>query len=388
MTALARGQLDGFLAALAASGVPVLAPRRIDFLRAMSITPLRSTDDLYWVGRVTLVAAADHIEPFDRVFAAWFRSGWAEETTQLDEDRDDESETERPGADPDATASPVELGEGTGRAASLDELLHRRRLPVATVDEWAIWAQSVDAARTAVPKTGGRRRVPARRPGDIDLRRVLRDARRTGGDIVHLRYRRRPRRMRRVLLLIDVSGSLKSHSPDFLRFAHALVQGAERVEVFTFGTRLTRITPALQRPDLDDALGGLASLIFDFDGGTRIGEAFGTLLANSRFVSFARGAMIIILSDGLERGDPALMAETTERLARLGHRLLWLTPMAGDPEYRPATRGMQAILGSLDRLGDSSSPHALLNELRRLPEIEQRPRRRVQALWQQRRRAA
>jgi uncharacterized protein with von Willebrand factor type A (vWA) domain len=388
VTALAREQLDGFLSALAASGVPVLVPRRIDFLRAVAITPLRSVDDLYWVARVTLVAAADQIELFDRVFVAWFRSGWAEELTQSDEERDDESETERPGANPDAAASPVELGEGTGRAASLDELLNCRRLQVATADERNIWAQTVDAARTAIPRTGGRRQIPARRSGDIDLRRVLKDARRTGGDIVHLRYRRRPRRMRRVLLLIDVSGSLKTHSPDFLRFAHALVQGVERVQVFTFGTRLTSITSALKHTDLDDALGRLESLIFDFDGGTRIGEAFATLLANSRFVSFARGAVIIIVSDGLERGDPALMAESTERLARLGHRLLWLTPMAGDPAYRPATRGMQAILGSLDRLGDSSSPNALLNELRRLPEIEQRPRRRAKAQWQERRRAA
>jgi uncharacterized protein with von Willebrand factor type A (vWA) domain len=388
VTALAQEQLDGFLAALAASGVPVLAPRRIDFLHAVVITPLRSIDDLYWVARVTLVAAADQIEAFDRVFAAWFRSGLVEEIVQADEDREDESGTQRPSMDPDAPVSPVELGEGTGRAASLDALLNRRRLPVATADERNIWAQTVDAARTAIPRTGGRRQIPARRSGDIDLRRVLKDARRTGGDIVHLRYRRRPRRMRRVLLLIDVSGSLKTHSPDFLRFAHALVQGVERVEVFTFGTRLTRITSALKHPDLDDALGRLGSLIFDFDGGTRIGEAFATLLANSRFASLARGAVIIVLSDGLERGDPALMAETTERLARLGHRLLWLTPMAGDPAYRPATRGMQAILGALDRLGDSSSHYALLEELRRLPELERRPRRRVKVQWQERRRAA
>lgn len=388
MTALAREHLDGFLAALAGSGVPVLASRRIDFLRAAGITPLRSIDDLYWVARVTLVAAVDHIELFDRVFATWFRSGWADELTPNDEARDDEGETERPGSDLDAAASPVELGEGTGREASRDELLHCRRLPVAAADEWDIWEQTVDAARTAIPRSGGRRRVPTRRSGNLDLRRVLRHARRTGGDIVHLRYQRRPWRARRVLLLIDISGSLKAHSPDFLRFAHAIVQGAERVEVFTFGTRLTRITLALKRPHLDDALGGLASLIFDFDGGTRIGEAFASLLANSRFVSFARGAVIIVLSDGLERGEPALMAETTERLARLGYRLLWLTPMAGDPAYQPATRGMHAILGSLDSLGDSSSPNALLDELRRLPELERRPRRRAKTQWQERRRAA
>ncbi len=216
-----------------------------------------------------------------------------------------------------------------------------------------------------------------RRLGIIDVRRVLAESMRTGGDVLHLRYRRRPRRMRRVLLLIDVSGSLKLNSPDFLRFAHALVQGAERVEVFTFGTRLTRISSALRNPDLDEALAGLESVIHDFDGGTRIGGAFDALLSDSRYVSLARGAVIIVLSDGLERGDPELMAETTDRLARLGHRLIWLTPLMGDPSYRPATRGMRAILGSLDQLGDASSAAALLAALRRLPEIDRGPRQRV-----------
>jgi uncharacterized protein with von Willebrand factor type A (vWA) domain len=211
---------------------------------------------------------------------------------------------------------------------------------------------------------------------------------RTGGDLVRLSYRRRPRRQRRVLLLIDISGSLKAHSSDYLRFAHALMHAAERVEVFTFGTRLTRVTSALEHPDVDDAIARLAPVIHDFDGGTCIGSAFASLLLSSRYVAFARGAVIVVLSDGLERGDPTEMAETTERLARLGHRLIWLTPMLGDPAYRPVTRGMRAILGALDHLGDGSSSAALLEELKRLPAIESRPRRRVAVGWHEERRIA
>ena len=388
MTAVARGCFEGFLDALGAHGVPVLAPRRVDFLRAVTLTSLRSIDDLYWVARVTLLSAVEQIEPFDRAFDAWFRSGWAGEILLFDEERDDESETERPGAGPEATSTAIDLGEGTGREASRDELLSSRLLADASAPERSMWAQMVTAAGTAIPRTGGRRLVRDRRAGIIDVRRVLADSMRTGGEVLHLRYRRRPRRMRRVLMLIDVSGSLKPNSPDFLRFAHAVVQGAERVEVFTFGTRLTRISPALRNPNLDDALASLASVIVDFDGGTRIGGAFDSLLSKSRFVSFARGAVIIVLSDGLERGDPGLMTETTNRLARLGHRLIWLTPMMGDPAYRPATRGMQGILDSLDRLGDASSSAALLAELRRLPEIERRPRRRVAHAWRNERRIA
>jgi len=388
VSGLAGHHLDGFLGALAAAGVPVAVGRRIDFLRAVALTDLRSLDALYWVGRVTLLSGPEQIAPFDRAFDAWFRSGWAERETTEEPPADDGREAERPRAESVGELPPVELGEGTGREASRDELLGRRRLPAASAAERSVWDRMVDAAARSIPRTGGRRRVPHRRTGVIDLRRVLARSLRTGGEIDELRYRRRPRRTRRVLVLIDVSGSLKAHSPSFLRFAHALVRGAERVEVFAFGTRLTRITAALDRPDVDEALAALAAVVSDFDGGTRIGEAFEDLLANGRFLPFARGALILVLSDGLERGDPAPLARATERLARLGHRLVWLSPLLGDPAYRPATRGMRAILGSLDRLGDASSPAALLTELERLPDLERRSRRHAETRWRGERRSA
>lgn len=388
MTSLAREHLEGFLDALAASGVATLIPRRVDFLRAVGLTPLRSIDDLYWAARVTLVSRQEEIASFDRLFDAWFRSGWFETLGATGDDESEESETERPAASPESAASFVDQGEGTGREASRDDLRNRRRLARASDDERVIWARMVEIACRSLPRTSGRRRVRDRRRGDLDLRRTLAESRRTGGDVVHLRYQRRPQRGRRVLLLIDVSGSLKANSPAFLRFAHAIVRAAARAEVFTFGTRLTRVTPILRQPDLDAALAALAPVINDFDGGTRIGETFTRFLGNSRFVSFARGALIVVLSDGLELGDPAPMAEATERLARLGHRLVWLTPLRGDPTYRPVTRGMRAVLGSLDRLGDGSSPAALLAELEGLPGLEHRPRRRAGAGWQEERRSA
>jgi hypothetical protein len=181
---------------------------------------------------------------------------------------------------------------------------------------------------------------------------------------------------------------MKQHSADFLRFAHGVVQGGERVEVFTFGTRLTRVTRALRQPDVDDALAELSAIVFDFDGGTRIGESFETLLANSRFRALVRGAVVVVLSDGLERGDPAPMARATDRLARLGHRLLWLSPLVADTVYQPQTRGMRAILGCLDHLGNSASPAALLAELERFSDLDRRPRRVAAAAWHERRRSA
>jgi uncharacterized protein with von Willebrand factor type A (vWA) domain len=290
----------------------------------------------------------------------------------------------KPTADGDEPPPARDPSEGAGREASRDDLHNRRALAAATAAERAIWARMVGTAPGALPRAIGRRPVRSRRAGALDLRRSLAKAMRSGGEVTALAYRRRPRRRRRVLVLIDVSGSQKAHSPDLLRFAHALAQAAERVEVFTFGTRLTRVTDALRQPDVDRALAALTETVLDFDGGTRIGESFERLLANGRFLSFARGALIVVISDGLERGDPAPMRRATERLARLGHRLLWLTPLRGDPAYRPATRGMRAILPALDRLGDASSPGALLRELERLPELERRPRRTAAVRWHER----
>lgn len=381
MSAITERHLDGFLRVLAGSGVPVDIHRRIDFLRGVALTDLRSVAALYWAARVTLLSGSEQIPAFDRVFAVWFRAEGGVPDTLQELPPDEDGATERPPSEEQAALPPVDLGAGTGREASRDELLNRRRLPTATATEHDVWAAMVDVASRSIPRTGGRSLAPHRRTGIIDLRRVLTRSLRSGGEIAALRYRRRPRRPRRVLLLIDISGSLKAHSADFLRFGHALVQATKRVEVFAFGTRLTRITPALTQPHVDTALADLGDIVADFDGGTRIGDTFERLLANSRFLPFARGAVVLVLSDGLERGDPAAMAQATERLARLGHHVVWLSPLLGDPAYRPATRGMQAILGSLDRLGDASSPAALLAELHHLPDVARRPRGGAATVW-------
>lgn len=379
--------LTGFLDAVSVEIAPVLPTRRADFLRAVSVSPLRELPDFYWIARLTLVTDVAQIPDFDALFTAWFGTG-LQEIEAVSDDDDPESETEQPHSGESQASSPEAVSEGTGEAASIDELLNQRLVAGASKEQREMWLRTTRVAQGVLPRGRGRRRVRDPHGGEIAVRDVLAEAQRMGGDIVRLRYRTRPPRQRRVLLLLDVSGSLKSHSPDFLRFAHALVHGGERVEVFTFGTRLTRITPALRHPDVDAAVASLSEVIADFDGGTRIGEAFATFLGNSRYLSLARGALVVVLSDGLELGHPAQMMETTERLARLAHRLVWLTPLAGDRDYRPATRGMVGILGSLDRLGNADSARLLLRELEQIPELEGRPRRQAGAAWAARRRSA
>jgi uncharacterized protein with von Willebrand factor type A (vWA) domain len=171
-------------------------------------------------------------------------------------------------------------------------------------------------------------------------------------------------------MLIDVSGSLRATSPDALRCAHAVVRVVPRSEAYTFGTRLTRVTRALRGRDPDAALDKLAEVVTDVNGGTRIGASLDEFLADSRRASAARDAVVIVVSDGLERGDPALMAESVARLARLAYRLVWWSPLACDPAYRPVTRGMAAIIDDLDDLVGVRDLPTALAAVERLPALE------------------
>lgn len=328
--------LRGFLLALRAEGLAVPVPKQRDFLRALAALPPRDPGHLYWIAHSTLVSSVADTAAFDPVFARWFGDGAllvAEVEEPGEEDRGGGADDGRP---PDQTTR-----EGDGTTASWSSVDRQAR--VADDD----LARVTRALRAAVPTIRSRRRRPARRGDRIDLRRVHREAWRTGGEVVRLRWRAHPRRQRPVLVLIDVSGSMKQHSAAYLRFAHAVVATCDRAEVFTFGTRLTHVTPALRTRDVGAALAGL---VRDADGGTRIGPSLQAFLANPRHLRMARGALVLVASDGLERGDCVPFVRAVRRLALLGHRLVWWSPLARDPRYRPVTRGMAAVAPHLDVL--------------------------------------
>jgi uncharacterized protein with von Willebrand factor type A (vWA) domain len=214
------------------------------------------------------------------------------------------------------------------------------------------------------------------------MRRTLRQARRNDGEIAELRWTTRPRRPRRLLILLDVSGSLKQHTPQLMRLAHSALQGVPaRTEVFTFGIRLTRITGALSGAQVERALDAVSRTVRDADGGTAIGAAMQRFLGNSRFLALARGALIVVISDGLERGDCAAMVDATARFARLGHRLIWWSPLACAPSYRPVTRGMTGVLHHLDHLGGVRDLESGLTEVGRIPSVTAGPRRAAGRRW-------
>ena len=382
MSDRAREHLHGFLRSLDDAGVRVAADKRADFLRAIVLSPPGDVDALRWRARVTLVARAEDFAAFEAVFDAWFRGGRLLVAEEQPVPPDDDGDTAAPSAGEEGLLDALEPRAGTGRHASPLDLRSTRTFPATSPGAHDELAALRAALAGTLPVVTGRRHRRARRGRELDLQRVLHAANRTGGEVLRLAWRERPRRPRRVLLLIDVSGSLRAHSPDLLRFAHAVIRSTDRAEAFTFGTHLTRVTQALDTPDVDTALAALSACVLDADGGTRIGPALLELLAEGRHVALARGALVIVLSDGLERGDPAAMEEAVRRLARLAHRLVWWSPLACDPAYRPATRGMRAVLGQLDRLAGARDLATLAEQVRLLPETGARPRRTAARAWE------
>jgi uncharacterized protein with von Willebrand factor type A (vWA) domain len=203
--------------------------------------------------------------------------------------------------------------------------------------------------RLFTPLRRSRRTVPAPRGRTVDVRRSIRRSLRTDGELLRLARRERQRRHRRLVLMLDVSGSMADYSRALLQFAHSAARaGRVPTEVFCFGTRLTRVTHELRRHRADTALAKAAAAVVDWEGGTRIGESLGTFLRMWGRRGLARGAVVVICSDGLDRGDPLHLTAEMAKLSRLAHRVVWVNPLKGDPRYEPLARGMSAALPFVD----------------------------------------
>jgi len=308
------GRLVGFARSLRDEGLAVGPGRVVDFCRAATML---SPEDLYWAGRLTLVAKPDEIPVYDRVFR-----GVVDEPPVQIRVRVEEDEV--------ALASPTEL-------------LRQKSFAQLTEEELSEVAELMKRVRLRAPSRRTRRREPAR-AGAPDLRRTLRRSFRTGGEPVERSWRTRRRRQRKLLLLLDVSGSMADYSRALVLFAHAALRSDTRWEAFCFGTRLTRVTRALARTDAEEALRRAAEEVVDWNGGTRIGESLAALARTG----VPRGAVVVICSDGLDVGDPELLREQMARLSRLAYRVVWLNPLKEGAAYEPLARGMRAALPYVD----------------------------------------
>ncbi|MEV4620590.1 VWA domain-containing protein [Asanoa sp. NPDC049573] len=342
-----EARLFGFLRGLRDAGVSVPANKQGEFLAGIETLAPSSMGQLYWVGAATLVTSEPDLRIFDEEFRRFFGSS-AAATVVTEEPAPEETETAVPGEGAGDDALVVGPPGGSGLAAARAGHDAVRRFAATTPRGHELIRQLCRELPAALPRTRSRRHRTGGRRQRVDLRAIYLESRRTHGEIMRLHWRHRPPRERRVLLLIDVSGSMKQHSPDYLRFAYAVVATCAQAEVFTFGTRLTRVTATLRVPDVDAALAALARVVLDADGGTLIGPTLQAFL--DQFASMARGALVLVLSDGLERGDCTAMVAAVRRLSLLAHQLTWWSPLACDPAYRPLTRGMSAVRPDLDAL--------------------------------------
>lgn len=362
--------LAGFPGALREAGLAVDPARAATFLAATRAVPLRSLADLSRAGRVTLTGSHEDFATYDAVFEAWFGDDPLPEIVEApDEEQAPPANRRR---DREAMRDILE-GEAAGKHASDDETLGRKAFARASDADQATLSR-LRRSLGLLPTLAARKFVAFERGPRIDVMRTARAARRTAGETLLLFRKMRPQKPRRLLLLIDVSGSMKAYSETTLRFAHLLTRSRPKVETFCFGTRLSRVTATLKHRLPDEALARLSGLVFDFDGGTRIGASLEEFLSVSRHAALVRGAVTLVFSDGLERGDPAPMIHAVGRLARLSHRLVWVTPLAADAAYRPLTRGMAGILPMLDAVADGSELPALERLVKALPAIENAPR--------------
>ncbi|RNI22775.1 vWA domain-containing protein [Flexivirga caeni] len=338
--------LLGFTRALRAAGVRVTQDRATGFLTATAIVGLGDPGGVYVAGRATLCSGPDDLERYDQVFEAWFgdRSGLPGSIPR--EHRRDVATPLPVSDDPGEHGGEAER-EIIRAAASQAEVLRHRDVAGMDAAQKALLDAMIRALRPRPPVRRAARHTPWRR-GAVDLQRTLRSSLRLMGEPAQVRHRRRATVPRRVVLLIDVSASMRPYADALLRLAHAVVCTAAPVEVFTVGTRLTRITLPLRTTDPDRALVRAGDEVPDWAGGTRLGETLEAFLDRWGARGMARGAVVVVFSDGWERGDPQLLGDQLARLGRLAHRVVWVNPHRGKDGYQPVQQGIVAALPHCD----------------------------------------
>ena len=365
------------------AGVPVTPERSAEFAHALAITRPQSRRRLYWTARAIFVTDRAHAAGFDAVFRAIFGGEADAESAPLDEARttaapaderpssersDASAETVPEGRAPTVARPPSRRSDGDDdrkavevpRAiASDEEVLAGKSFDALDAQELAQLYRLMSRLQLATPLRRTRRFERARHGRRVDMRRTLRASLRSGGDPVHVARRRRRVVRRRLVVLCDISGSMEPYARAYLQFLTCAAGSGRHVEAFAFATRLTRLTRALASRNPDWAMQRAAAAAPDWSSGTRIGDALKEF--NDRYGrrGMARGAVVVILSDGWERGDPRLVGREMERLARLAHRIVWVNPRAGARRFSVQAGGMVAALEHCDALVSGHSLEAL-----------------------------
>jgi uncharacterized protein len=357
--------LLGFTRALRAAGVPVTQDRAHGFLAAVAVLGAGDQRATYTAGRATLCAGPDDLARYDQVFEAYFNA-----RDGLPRPRP------APATTPSFSSLPEVEGTGEGEGtddevramASATEVLRHRDVADLSAAERQRLSAMFATLRLRSPQRRTARHQRWHR-GEVDAHRTLRASLRRMGEPADIAWRRRGPRPRRVVLLIDVSGSMSGYADALLRLAHRFTQAGRpsgaAVETFTLGTRLTHVTRAMRLRDAERALVGAGETVPDWSGGTRLGETLRIFLDRWGQRGLARGAVVVVFSDGWERGDPSLLATQMGRLRRIAHRVVWVNPHRGKTGYEPVQQGVVAALPFVDDFvaGHSLATFAELGEL-------------------------
>jgi uncharacterized protein with von Willebrand factor type A (vWA) domain len=344
--------LVGFSRELRSAGLAIGSGDILSFTSAASLLDPSDLVDLYWAGRSTLVTRRESIPVYDEVFRRYFLGG-ADPVRELltlkaQVTAEAGAVLEVPATDPPAAGNEDEQAT-LGLMASDAEALRHKAFAACTPEELAAVRRIMARIRLTPPKRRTRRTTKAASGRSPDLRRTVRESLRMHGEPAELFWRRRRVRLRPLILILDVSGSMADYSRNLLQFAYSAKRAASRVEVFCFGTRLTRVTKALDHRRPDDALELAAQTVFDWEGGTRIGASLDAFVREWGRRGLCRGGIVVICSDGLDRGDPEVLAGAMERLARQSHRVVWMNPHKGDNQnFRPSTLGMMVAAPHID----------------------------------------
>ena len=336
----------GFIHSLRTGGLTIPISSSLLFTRALRAVGLGDGNDVYWAGRSTLVTRPENIAMYDAMFLAYFhRNGTGFKVRFEDE--------------PESATLGTDDGEGDGEGEgseddvlalrySASETLNEKDFAEFTREEMYEAQKVMNRMKLQPAVRASRRRVSSPGGDRNDLRRTVRAAMKTGGEPLQLSRTTTGTRTRRLVMLLDVSGSMEPYARVLIRFAHAAVVGRGRVEVFGLGTRLTRMTRQLNSHDVDEAVAAATEEVADWSGGTRLGEGIKEFNDVWGVRGMARGSIVVILSDGWDRGEPAQMSEEMERLSRTAHRVVWVNPLKVTPGYEPIARGMAAAMPFID----------------------------------------
>jgi len=348
-----------FARILRGAGVSVPLDSVLTFVQALELVGIDSRDAVYNAARATLARKPEDIAVLNKAFAVFWEHRLAIEDEATDTvsmtlamDTEDEGSAD---GQADASDEPTITLRFSGV-----ETLRDKDFSEYTDEEMRLAQRFMESLRLAGAPRNSLRHVPSkRRSNRPDLRRTVRASLAAGGEPVRRRFTTHGTRPRRIVFLLDVSGSMEPYARALLRFVHAGVAGRQRVEAFTLGTRLTRITRELNSKDPDRALRMAGTRVNDWSGGTRLGETLRLFNDEWGVRGMARGAIVVILSDGWDRGDPEVLAEQMQRIQRIAFRTVWVNPLKVTPGYAPLARGMAAALPYVDDFVEGHSLEAL-----------------------------